>query len=328
MSGRPVFAVEAGGTSTRVAVAGVLGLRREVAEVRRFGTVNPASAPAAAVAEHWDQALSWVRDFAGPGTTGWIASASVAQGEPGSAVSAVAAVDAVAVAVRAAGLTGLIAVSSDVTPLLLGPPLRGSGFVLVGGTGSTCLAGGPDGRAVRIGGHEYVLSDEGSGYQIGLRGLRAALRSAEGSGPTTLLADEHDDLPGYARYLASSPQAKAEIAAFATHVIDCGERGDQVAGQIVAEAAADLVSLIVAASRRLGCPVTNVLMCGSLVAAGTPVAGLAETCLRKRWPACEVRMVPDALAQCLALAGDLAEGRRPAGACGRPPLSVFELGAS
>lgn len=310
-SGRAVFAVEAGGTSTKVAVR-----RAGRSEVRRFGPVNPASAPAGSVADSWKAALSWIADVAGADSVGWIASASVADSSPAAGLAAVAD------AIGRAGLAGPVAVSSDVTPLLLGPPHHGSGFVVVAGTGSTCLAGAPDGRAVRIGGHEYVLSDEGSGYQIGLTGLRAALRATEGTAPATALAEQRDDLAGYARYLAASPRAKVEIAAFAPDVFRCHARGDQVAAAIVAGAAGDLVSLVAAAARRLGCPVGSALLCGSLFAADAPMAALVGTELRTRWPGSDVRVVPDALGQCLALAASWPHW--PVSA--EPPLLVFVLG--
>jgi len=306
-----VFAVEAGGSATRVAV-GVAGAT--VVHRRRFGPVNQASVPAQVVRENWIESLSWVAGLVGPECPGWIATASLADTDPAPTLQVIRE------GARRAGIAGPLVVSNDVVPLLLSPPLSGAGFALIGGTGSTCLAGSRDGRAVRIGGHEYLLSDEGSGYQIGLAGLRAALRATEGTGPPTALSSRCPDLAGYARYLVASARAKTEVAAFATAVFGCWADGDSVAGSILRTAAADLLSLVSAASAKLGCPVAAVLMCGSLFTS-TVMADLVGGQLRGRWPGCAVRVVPDAIEHCLTLAARAPDWPETPG----PPLAVHRI---
>ncbi len=62
------------------------------------------------------------------------------------------------------------------------------GLVLIAGTGSICYGVAADGRQIRVGGWGGELGDEGSGYWIGLRGLQAACRMADGRlGRTELL---------------------------------------------------------------------------------------------------------------------------------------------
>ena len=64
----------------------------------------------------------------------------------------------------------------------------GWGVSVTAGTGVACLAVPPDGAPRVIGGHGYLLGDEGGAFWIGREGLRAVLRAADGRGPSTALA--------------------------------------------------------------------------------------------------------------------------------------------
>jgi N-acetylmuramic acid 6-phosphate (MurNAc-6-P) etherase/N-acetylglucosamine kinase-like BadF-type ATPase len=66
--------------------------------------------------------------------------------------------------------------------------LSGHGAILIAGTGSICL-GTKDGHPYRVGGLGPVLGDEGSGYQVGLEAMKAALAEEYGWGePTAMTA--------------------------------------------------------------------------------------------------------------------------------------------
>ena len=65
----------------------------------------------------------------------------------------------------------------------------GWGVTVTAGTGVACLAMPRDGAPRLIGGHGYLLNDEGGGYWIGREGLRAVLRSFDGRGLSTGLTD-------------------------------------------------------------------------------------------------------------------------------------------
>lgn len=63
------------------------------------------------------------------------------------------------------------------------------GIALIAGTGSHCFGINHKGDVAYAGGLEYLLADEGSGYDMGIKVLRAAVRSADGrSKPTQLEA--------------------------------------------------------------------------------------------------------------------------------------------
>jgi N-acetylglucosamine kinase len=54
------------------------------------------------------------------------------------------------------------------------------GIAIIAGTGSHCFGLNHKGEMAHSGGLEMVLSDEGSGYDMGLKVLRSAIRSADG----------------------------------------------------------------------------------------------------------------------------------------------------
>jgi N-acetylglucosamine kinase-like BadF-type ATPase len=153
------------------------------------------------------------------------------------------------------GLAGTLVISRDIVPLLAADPLRGRGVAVVCGTGSGFLAG--DGRRapVSVGGCEYLGSDEGGAFDIGLLGLRAAVRGADGRGPATALGRElaaGGAITELARRLAARPFPKAAVAALAPAVCRCWLAGDPVAGAVIDTALDDLVAGVRAARDRAG----------------------------------------------------------------------------
>lgn len=95
----------------------------------------------------------------------------------------------------------------------------GWGIALAVGTGVACVAAGPTGAAAIIGGHGYLLGDEGGGYWLGRAGIGAALRTLEGRAPATALVtkavDAFGDLTDLHVRLAADPRAVDRIAQFA-----------------------------------------------------------------------------------------------------------------
>ena len=63
----------------------------------------------------------------------------------------------------------------------------GPGIVIISGTGSICYGRNDRGQAARAGGWGPVLADEGSGWWIGQRTVRAVMRQFDGRGPATAL---------------------------------------------------------------------------------------------------------------------------------------------
>jgi N-acetylglucosamine kinase-like BadF-type ATPase len=85
-------------------------------------------------------------------------------------------------------LANELSVANDATLLFAAGTPEGWGLAMVAGTGSIAFTLDQDGKEARAGGWGYLLGDEGSAFRMGLRGLRAACRSADGiTSPTKLL---------------------------------------------------------------------------------------------------------------------------------------------
>lgn len=220
------------------------------------------------------------------------------------------------------GVAEIVAVLSDGETALHGALRGGPGILVISGTGSVAYGRSEDGRVERCGGWGMVLGDEGSGFEIGRAGLRAALLAVDGRGPQTRLLPHLLQVLGMAIPEAIPPWAaraeKAEVAMLAVHVLRMAEQGDAVARGIVAESALDLSAHVDALVSRLGPwkePPAVVLHGG---VARDPVFGpTVQGVLEKRQPPLRiVDSAADAVTGALDYARSLAAGDRGGG--GRP----------
>jgi N-acetylglucosamine kinase-like BadF-type ATPase len=132
------------------------------------------------------------------------------------------------------------------------------GINVVSGTGSICY-GERAGQRVRVGGWGELFGDEGSGHRIGLRGLQVFSQMSDGRLPPGPLLDTvrahlqlDADLDVIAITMVHWRSDRRRVAALSTMVAEAADRGDGQARAILSEAAADLVSLVDTARRRLG----------------------------------------------------------------------------
>lgn len=147
--------------------------------------------------------------------------------------------------------------TSDLVPLLPGDGGPSPLVVIVAGTGTGFGARSADGTRAHASGCEYLRSDEGGGLDIGLAGLRAAVRAGDLRGPATALreAAAHwcgGDPAGLAGNLSEKvyvPGHKPLIAGFARRVLDAAPH-DAAAAVIVARAASELAAGAAAVARR------------------------------------------------------------------------------
>lgn len=124
------------------------------------------------------------------------------------------------------------------------------GLLLIAGTGSICFGWNEiKGTKARCGGWGHLLSDEGSGYMIGLEGMRAILRGVDGRGPKTSLETvlldhlrmkEPRDL---LQFVYGVQGTKANIANLSRFVMQEEEKGDEACAMILDRQAAELVTL-------------------------------------------------------------------------------------
>lgn len=134
--------------------------------------------------------------------------------------------------------------------ILLCGGLRGlEGYCLIAGTGSVALGRSAAGRLIRVGGHGYMLGDEGAAAWIGKTAIARTLRSEEGRDLKTAMQGdilsfcklrESPDLVRYVHHEAD----KAKIAALAPVVTAAARKGDPLALDILHTGAAELALLV------------------------------------------------------------------------------------
>jgi glucosamine kinase len=158
-------------------------------------------------------------------------------------------------ALVSAGVATRISVISDGETALYGALGGSPGILVIAGTGSVAYGRSPDGRLERCGGWGMMLGDEGSGFQIGRAGLRAALLAVDGRGPPTELLPLLLDVLGLTGPDAIPPwigrAPKADVSALAVHVMQLAQTGDSAAREIIVEAALDLAAHVDALVERL-----------------------------------------------------------------------------
>jgi N-acetylglucosamine kinase-like BadF-type ATPase len=130
----------------------------------------------------------------------------------------------------------------------------GPGILQIAGTGSNCIGRSPDGGRESAGGWSSRLGDEGSGYWIGLHAVRRALRAFDHEEPTRILevvggiwgtktleelVNLGDSTPG------------PDFAALAPAVDRLAEEGDDVALEVLRQAADDLVDSVLLVRSKL-----------------------------------------------------------------------------
>jgi len=128
-----------------------------------------------------------------------------------------------------------VAVTSDAVIAHAGALNGEPGVVLVVGTGVVALAIGADGALRTADGWGPWLGDEGGGAWIGAAGLRAALRSHDGRGPSTTLLDAARGRFGAPQTWPAQLTDAASFASFAPDVL--AAEGDAAALAIVSAGA-------------------------------------------------------------------------------------------
>ena len=113
--------------------------------------------------------------------------------------------------------------------------------LVLSGTGSCCFGRTLDGQAAKVGGWGHILGDKGSGFEIGMRALKAVVYYYDRDGVwprlgerilRALLLNEPDDL---ITWVQSAP--KNEVAALAKEVFAASQRKDKIANDILEGAA-------------------------------------------------------------------------------------------
>ncbi|MGN6385998.1 MAG: BadF/BadG/BcrA/BcrD ATPase family protein, partial [Verrucomicrobiota bacterium] len=166
--------------------------------------------------------------------------------------------------------------------------------LVLSGTGSCCFGQTTDGRTVKVGGWGHILGDKGSGYEIGLRSLKAVVCYLDRDGKWSplgqrilraLMLNEPNDLIAFAQ-----GAQKDEVAALAIEVFAAADQGDRIARDILDGAAALLAKDALACAKRLRVKGTvRFLLAGSVLTRQKQFARKVASQIKAGFPKAEVQ---------------------------------------
>jgi N-acetylmuramic acid 6-phosphate etherase len=167
-------------------------------------------------------------------------------------------------------------------------------ILVLSGTGSCCFGRAADGRTAKMGGWGHILGDKGSGYEIGLRGLKAVVFYLDRDGTWSHLGErllaatgcnEPDELINW-----TAAADKHMVAALAVEVFAARKKRDAIARDIIVGAVSSLTKDAVNCARKLaekGVTVEFILAGGVFLHQPSFVRETAAA-IRKRWPEAKV----------------------------------------
>jgi len=137
-------------------------------------------------------------------------------------------------------------ITNDAEIALSGATGGGPGIIIIAGTGSMAFGRNTQGVTRRAGGWGYIFGDEGGGFDITRRALRAALANEEGWGETTALTEmlrrrtEEISMNALLHAFYNGTYTRTVFASFAPLVTEAAQAGDPVAAAILHAAASEL----------------------------------------------------------------------------------------
>ncbi len=184
-----------------------------------------------------------------------------------------------------------VQIGSDAIAALEGAFSGKPGMILISGTGSILFAKDENERIHRVGGWGRFIGDEGSGYAIGRACLSAVAREMDGRGVKTLMSEilkDRKHIESQQSMIAEVYQNNLDIASLAPIAIEAAEKGDEVALEIAANAAIDLVNHVRAVLLKLGTPLPLALL-GGLLSTENILSGEVRRLIRREFP--EIRIL-------------------------------------
>jgi glucosamine kinase len=147
-----------------------------------------------------------------------------------------------------------IVVSDDASIALRAAIPAGPGVILIAGTGSIAYAENGEIHAL-VGGHGYLLGDEGSAFAIGMAAIRLCARVLDGRAARDQTSDlvartfRAPDRGSLHAAMYDEQFEPAAIAALAPSIVAFAGKGNRAATKIVQDAARELGDLLKAALR-------------------------------------------------------------------------------
>jgi N-acetylglucosamine kinase-like BadF-type ATPase len=210
-------------------------------------------------------------------------------------------------------LAGEVLVVNDARLVIAAGTPQDYGVAVICGTGSIAVGRTPDGLMARAGGWGYLLGDEGSGYDIAAKALRAATCAADGRGPPTVLLTSLLDHWGLQQptelieYIYSLADPRAQLARLAPVIVRAAHGGDAVANNILVAAGQDLAAAAASVARQLelSTPLPLAMAGGVIEHAPVVSQAICGTLEQQGWLAEPVTIVEAPVRGALRLAKDL-----------------------
>lgn len=163
-------------------------------------------------------------------------------------------------------------------------------ILVLSGTGSCCYGRNLDGETRKLGGWGHLLGDKGSGFEIGMRALKAIVYYRDLDGRWTTLGkrvlralnlNEPDELIDWVR---DAP--KDDVAALAPEVFASSAKRDSIASDILTGASSSLAKDAVCCAKGLAAKggVVEFVFAGSVLLKQRGFAKQVEAKIRERWP--------------------------------------------
>ncbi len=149
------------------------------------------------------------------------------------------------------------AIINDAVLALVNGTDQENAIVLISGTGSNCYGENKAGDMAKAGGWDYLLSDEGSGYELGRQVLRAAAKSYDGRGDKSLLEDlvldyfSVEAIPDLKSKVYYPHLGKPEISGVSKLLFKAMDKNDAIALEIFNQAAAELWLMVKTVAEKL-----------------------------------------------------------------------------
>ncbi len=169
---------------------------------------------------------------------------------------------------------------------------------LISGTGSNCMGQNQTGQKAQASGLDFLLADEGSGYEIGRKVLRAATSSFDSRGPKSRLESQLTDyfkvknFPDLKGKIYDPSLSKTQVADLALLCVKAFEDGDAVAEEILVETAEELLKMVSTVIERLQLSMSPVdVICVGSVAKNAFVFDNLKKRLSEIFPQASVRLL-------------------------------------
>lgn len=144
----------------------------------------------------------------------------------------------------------------------------GEGSILISGTGSIMMSKDRKGNVFRVGGFGRLIGDEGSGYSIGRKGLKAVSKFFDGRGDTTLISKliaNHFKITSIDEFMDRLYKDNLDIASVAQHVIYASKKGDLISMRIINEEINELLLHIKAMLKKMETTELEIVLLGGIL---------------------------------------------------------------